>query len=185
MTSGNEHRRPPVDPRVAQTRALVLAAARQLLVEEGQEAVTPTRITEMTGISRSTIYRHWSDPLDIIFEASATDIDQAAFTPTGDVGNDLRSYLEALRDVLESPNGTLLATQIDRAEHSPAISETLRKVAELRRNLISDLIQHPAGDFGPQHALVVGPLIYQHFMARGEITGELIELTVNAYLQSR
>ena len=44
---------------------------------------------------------------------------------------------------------------------------------------------HPDDDFGPGHALVVGPLIYQHFMARDEITDELIELTVSAYLHSR
>lgn len=185
MEPDNEYRRPPVDPRVAQTRRLVLAAARQLLVEEGQEAVTPTRITEITGISRSTVYRHWSDPLDIIFEATATDIDQTAFTATGDVGTDLTRYLETLRDMLESSKGTLLATQIDRAEHNPAISETLRNVADLRRSLIGDLIQHPGDDFGPGHALVVGPLIYQHFMARDEITDELIELIVSAYLHSR
>ena len=185
MALDSKYRRPTVDPRVAQTRTLVLAAARQLLVTQGQEAVTPTRLSEITGISRSTIYRNWSDPLDIIFEATATDIDRAPFAPTGDVKTDLTLYLEALRDMLESSNGTLLATQIDRAEHNPATSETLRSIAKLRRNLICDLIQHPGDDFGPGHALVVGPLIYQHFMARDEITDELIELTVSAYLHSR
>lgn len=34
---------------------------------------TPTRLAELTGISHSTIYRHWNDPLDIAFEATAVD----------------------------------------------------------------------------------------------------------------
>lgn len=185
MTFGNDHRRPSVDPRVAQTRTLVLAAARQLLVEEGQEAVTPTRLAEVTGISRSTIYRHWNDPIDIIFEATSADIVTTQFTPTGDVETDLSLYLEELRDMLNSSHGTLLATQIDRAEHNPATSETLSSIADLRSALISDLMQHQGDDFGPAHALIVGPLIYEHFMARGEITRELIDLVVSAYLATR
>jgi len=185
MADDNGYRRPPVDPRVVQTRALVLAAARKLLVEEGQEAVTPTRLSEITGISRSTIYRHWSDPLDIIFEATATDTDQVSFTPTGDVGEDLTLYLGVLRKMLESQYAPLLATQIDRAGHDPVISETLQDIANRRRVLIGSLLQHPGDDFGPAHALIVGPLIYEHFMARREITDELIELIVSAYLHTR
>lgn len=185
MTTEKQHRRPPLDPRIVQTRQLVLAAARQLLLEEGQEAVTPTRLAEATGISRSTIYRHWSEPLDIIFEASGTDTDQAPFTATGDIESDLTSYLEALRDMLESPAGTLLATQIDRAEHNPAIAATFRNVAALRYSLISGLVQHPSDDFDREHALVVGPLIYQRFMARVGITDKFIETVVGAYMKSR
>ena len=176
---------PSMDPRVSQTRQLVLAAARQLLVEEGQEAVTPTRLAEMTGISRSTIYRHWNDPLDIIFEATATDTDQTPLTPSGDVRADLRLYLCSLRDMLESPGGTLLATQIDRAEHNPTIDETLQNIASLRRSHIGDLVEHPGDTFDSAHALIVGPLIYQRFMTRAPITDDLIDLIVDAYFTTR
>jgi len=170
---------------VSQTRKLVLAAAQQLLVDEGQEAVTPTRLAKMTGISRSTIYRHWSNPLDIIFEATATDINQATVTPTGDTRSDLTRYLQILRKMLDSPESALLATQIDRAEHDPSIAETLRSIATLRRTIIGDLVQHQGDDFSSAHALVVGPMIYQRFMARDEITDDLITLIVDAYLDTR
>ncbi len=185
MEAESAHRRPSEDPRVAQTRQLVLSAARTLLVEEGQESVTPTRLAELTGISRSTIYRHWNEPIDIVFEATAVDTRQPPFTPSGDPRTDLTGYLEVLRDMLESPYAKLLATQIDRAEHSPETVETLQVIATGRCELIRDLVKHPTDDFALEHALIVGPLIYQRFMAHGEISDELIALVVDAHLSTR
>ena len=185
METEPDHRRPSVDPRVTQTRQLVLSAAQTLLIEEGQESVTPTRLAELTGISRSTIYRHWDDPIDIVFEATAVDTSQPPFTPSGDPGRDLTRYLEAFRDMLESPYAKLLATQIDRAEHSPETVETLRAIATVRCELIRDLVQRPPDGFALEHALIVGPLIYQRFMAHDDISDELIALVVDAHLSTR
>lgn len=47
------------DPRLDATRTQALAAALTLLQEEGALAVTHAAISARTGISRSTLYRHW------------------------------------------------------------------------------------------------------------------------------
>lgn len=47
------------DPRLDATRSQALAAALTLLQEEGALAVTHAAISARTGISRSTLYRHW------------------------------------------------------------------------------------------------------------------------------
>lgn len=47
------------DPRLDATRTLALDAALFLLQEEGALAVTHAAISARTGISRSTLYRHW------------------------------------------------------------------------------------------------------------------------------
>jgi len=47
------------DPRLDATRSLALNAALVLLQEEGALAVTHAAISSRTGISRSTLYRHW------------------------------------------------------------------------------------------------------------------------------
>ncbi|MEA2022997.1 MAG: TetR/AcrR family transcriptional regulator [Actinomycetota bacterium] len=173
------------DPRIAWTRRRVLDATRQLLVEEGQEAVTPTRLAEMTGVSRSTIYRRWPEPNDIIFEAIADDTEAPPFTPSGGIRQDLTRYLEALREGLRGSHTGLLATRIDRAEHDPEVAKMLRTIAENRRVLIADLLEHPREEFSEAQALIVGPLMYQRFLAREEITDELIERIVDAYMQNR
>lgn len=182
MTTAEDYLRPRGDPRVAQTRELVLKAARDLLLSEGQDSVTPTRLTEITGISRSTIYRHWNDPGEIIFEATATDSQRAPFTPQGDVRKDLTAYLKALRDMLEGDQGSLLATQIDRSEHDEAASDTMERIAVGRRDLIRRLAQHPSEDFTTAHALLVGPLVFQRYLAREKISDELITEVVAAYM---
>jgi len=47
------------DPRLDATRTQALDAALTLLQEEGALAVTHAAISARTGISRSTLYRHW------------------------------------------------------------------------------------------------------------------------------
>ncbi len=47
------------DPRLIATRKLALDAALEILKEEGVLAVTHGSVSNATGISRSTLYRHW------------------------------------------------------------------------------------------------------------------------------
>jgi len=49
------------DPRLIATRTAVLDAALGILQDEGVLAVTHGAVSKVTGISRSTIYRHWAD----------------------------------------------------------------------------------------------------------------------------
>ncbi len=184
MNTETERQQEVTDPRIALTRQRVLDAARKLLIEEGQEVVTPTRLASLTGISRSTIYRRWPDPDDILFEAIADDTGAPPFAPSGDVRQDLTRYLEALREGLQAFHTGLLATRIDRAEHDPEVAEMLHTIAENRGDLIADLLQHPREEFAAAQALIVGPLMYQRFLAREEITDELIELIVDSYIQN-
>lgn len=182
MTADSKHIRPHEDARVTQTRKLVLQAAQQLLVDEGQDSVTPTRIAAVTGISRTTIYRQWKDPADIVFEATGVDTSSPPFTPSGDRRSDLVKYLNGFKEMLHSPQGTLLATQIERAEHHTAVANTMKTISSERAHLIHQLAQHAEPDFAEPHAALIGPLVFQRFMARKPITNTLIEAAVDAYL---
>ncbi len=55
----------PVDPRLHATRNHSLEAAQLLLQESGVLAVTHAAISAKTGISRSTLYRHWPNLEDL------------------------------------------------------------------------------------------------------------------------
>ena len=50
-----------LDPRLDATRSQALSTALRLLEEKGMMAVTHGAISGATGISRSTLYRHWPD----------------------------------------------------------------------------------------------------------------------------
>ncbi len=185
MNNGSDQAGSQTDPRAIRTKTQILAAARQLILDEGPDAVTPTRLSQITGIARSTIYRQWTQPADIIFEATAADTDAPPFTPSGDLERDLTAYLEALRTMLGTHQATLTATQIERAEHSPEAAELLSRVAADRRALIARLLGEDEHDFSEEHALIIGPLMFQRLLARQPISDKLIQLIVDAYVRTR
>ena len=80
-----------VDPRIDATRNLSLEAALSLLQEKGVLAVTHAAISRETGISRSTLYRHW--PL-------LQDLRNAAFARAAKAEVDPRPVHGPLRDDL-------------------------------------------------------------------------------------
>jgi AcrR family transcriptional regulator len=51
----------PEDPRLTATRNQALDAAQSILQDEGVLAVTHASVSARTGISRSTLYRHWPE----------------------------------------------------------------------------------------------------------------------------
>lgn len=55
----------PVDPRLDATRSHSLEAALELLQDKGVVAVTHGAVSARTGISRSTLYRHWPKLQDL------------------------------------------------------------------------------------------------------------------------
>lgn len=174
-----------IDPRVIKTRMLVLAAARDLLADEGAAAVTPTRLAKETGISRSTIYRNWADPAEIVLDAVADEGARPPFEPTGDLRRDLTAYLVLLRNGLGMPHTRLLATRIEQAERDPDMAETIRASNANIRNLMAEILGQTPEQFSEVHSLLVGPLFFQRFLAREPITDELIELVVDAYFTTR
>lgn len=51
----------PEDPRLTATREHALDSALKILLEDGVLAVTHGSVSKATGISRSTLYRHWPE----------------------------------------------------------------------------------------------------------------------------
>ncbi|MEM9747270.1 MAG: TetR/AcrR family transcriptional regulator [Actinomycetota bacterium] len=83
-------------PREA-TLELVLTAAFRLLIDEGAHAITAQRIHQETGIARTTIYRHWPEPADLIrtmFDRAVAGRGIPAFT--GDLRSDLQIAVDSL-----------------------------------------------------------------------------------------
>ena len=73
----------------------MLTAALELLLTEGVAALTAQRLHQVTGVSRSTIYRHWPTPDDVL--AALIDVAPSPRrTPSGDLARDLRAEVDAL-----------------------------------------------------------------------------------------
>jgi AcrR family transcriptional regulator len=91
------------DPRIEQTRQLVLAATLELMAEHGSAAITIERIAERSGVARSTIYRRWPDLPRLYFEAFRQLRSRDAHPPTGELAVDLANYIHDTAAHLNDP----------------------------------------------------------------------------------
>ncbi len=117
----------------AETAVVVLTAALDLLLAEGGSALTAQRLHQVTGVSRSTIYRHWPTPTDVL--AALIDVAPGAErTLTGDVVRDVHAEVDALCDRLrDKPVGAFLQALVAVAASDPA-------AVALRQRYLDDLV---------------------------------------------
>src|SRR3569833_2034985 len=93
------------DPRAVRSRDAILAAARDLLRDHGPAAVTHQRVAERAGVGRATVYRHWSNP-DQLLLAAMGGTDMPFFRePSSPVREWLRGELRRLSDGRARPGG--------------------------------------------------------------------------------
>ena len=93
------------DPRVAGNRAAVQNAALQVLSSEGAAGLSVDRLAAVSGVSRSTIYRHWPDMRTLVAAAfeeimhhSGGDLIEPGGDPSAALLDYLRDYARRLND---------------------------------------------------------------------------------------
>ncbi len=123
----------PAGP-AAGTTEVVLSAALGLVLTEGGPALTAQRLHQVTGVSRSTIYRHWPTPTTVL---SAL-IDVAPEAPrslSGDPTVDAHRAVDDLCDRLrDKPVPAFLQALVAMAHSDP-------EAAALRQRYVDDLAE--------------------------------------------
>jgi AcrR family transcriptional regulator len=175
---------PPTDPRSTRSRAAILTAARALLLREGPAAVTHQRVAQEAGVGRATVYRHWSQPEQLVL-ATMADSDLPFFhNPVTPVRPWLRDQLRALGTELELPEviavsltlmqGAIWSPQIaEQRDHSTAtVTSRLRAALELATTTGEMTTTTTPEDAA---AMLLGPMVYRTSMQAGHITDDLID----------
>ncbi len=122
------------DPRAVRTRTKILDAACAVVSENGVSATTMGAIAARAGISRSTLYRHWSD-LDDLITASIENIAPDRPRHPGDNPLDeLRQLIGGLGAGLRSGAwAQVAATLAEAAERDPALARVHGSYVRSRR----------------------------------------------------
>lgn len=180
------------NPRTTRVRQIVIDAATSLFFEEGHRAVTPQRVSQMTGVARSTIYRHWPDRETLLRDTiDVIVLPHATLEVTGELGVDLETALHALRRRLDRrPVRTVFSALLEHADRSrtlvPAQRRFVAGVLAPLREIVDGAVERGELDLSVSAdeaaAQLAGPLLQQHVMVRTRITDELIAATVRGFL---
>jgi AcrR family transcriptional regulator len=183
----------PRDARVERTVAKVLAAAHRLLETEGLASVTFGRVSRETGVSRTTLYRHWSGPSELISQAWATVAPSNLVPRTADLEADLVAVFRAIRDVVESSTmRRSLPALLVAAQRDPVISSLHVQFVRDRRQPIVDRLRSAIAD-GQISAdadaellvdLLSGPIFYRQLLRRMRTSDDDVSAMVAAALAS-
>ncbi|MDI3243146.1 TetR/AcrR family transcriptional regulator [Arthrobacter sp. AL08] len=123
--------RPQAGSRESEIRLQVLNAASDLVDRLTYDEVTIDAVARASGVSKSTLYRHWPSRRVLVLEAYTYKTNLVTHVEdTGDVGHDLYAYLVALSRCLDegetaSTVANLLAEAIRNAEFSRLYRQTL------------------------------------------------------------
>jgi TetR/AcrR family transcriptional regulator, regulator of autoinduction and epiphytic fitness len=179
-------RRRRVDPRVAETRRIVTETTLDLIAEVGFEGTTVELIAERSGVSRTTIYRHWPDPSVLYLEAFDPPSDQLRPPrPTGDVVRDLRDYIQHVADRLNDNRfAAALTAQIDKSRRDPAYRTAHLQYAVARNEHSVNIFRAgvEAGqlrsDLDPLHEtdLILSFLVYQRLIRHRVLDEQLVTI---------
>lgn len=176
LEPGAQSKRQRPGGRSARVREAVRRATLELLAEEGFGAITLPAVARRAGVNKTTVYRWWSSPLELVqealsgFEALALpDIDTGSWE--GDVEAFVRARLRLIRDPMAAgilraviamgrPDATL-AEWVDRF-WKPLEREWR---SPIERAIERGELEASARDV-PLIELVAGPLLLSHLATR-------------------
>ncbi len=168
------------DPRVTRNRAAVHAAALQLLSSDGVVGLTVDRLADVSGVSRSTIYRHWPDMPGLIVAAFDEVVHERAddVPLTGDTAADLLAYLRDYARRLNDPTYTSVIIAIIEwswrdgefaDEHARTFADNRSRAAAVLRAGVSSGQLRRNLDIGQGVEDVVAPFLYRRLVLRRTI----------------
>jgi AcrR family transcriptional regulator len=171
----------------------VLEAARRLLVEEGADAVTALRVSEATGIARTTIYRHWPDREELLRDTIALEETEPQVELTGNTRADLIALLTFMGEQIGKRRGArMMAVALDRSglrgeAGGPHREMVSRRMDPLRAVIAAgvDSGDLPAAlDVDGAVARLAGPPFFRAVLLRQPISAEFVTAVVDDFLAS-
>jgi len=177
------------DKRVERSKAKVLSETYRQLAQSGIGGVSIDEVSRISGISKTTIYRHWPSRSALLIDACSRLGSAPDLPDTGSLRGDLRALLARLADQLQTANwSSVYPSIIDAAERDPEINtmqaalhkafmapfETVIERAKAKGEIPSDRVT------ANLIATLVGPFFFRRWFSKEEIDTHFI----NAIIES-
>lgn len=184
-----------VDPRVARSRARIVTAATELLVESGPRGVTVDAIAERSGVAKTTIYRHWPSINDLLIDVIHANVPD--LTPTvleTDCEAALRSVMHQVAHRFADPDWVRIVPSLVALGHEfPEVADLMRSDRFERMGPIAELIDQgvaegalpPGLDATRATQLLIGPLFFAMIMGDVDDLAALADVVVDRLFAAR
>jgi AcrR family transcriptional regulator len=181
------------DPRINRTRAAVHRCGLDLLFESGTEGITHAALAAATGMSRTTLYKHWPTRVELLIDICNQIELRHSTAPTGDTRADLVAMINEVAASLREPHirrafSALLAqaqSDPDALEVSKALTgDGLADLATILDAAIA--AGNVPSDIDPQEVAgrLIGPVLFAALVTHRETTTDDVEAVVDAWLAS-
>lgn len=170
----------------------MLDAAATLMTDHGLAATTVDAIRDRSGVSKTTIYKHWPNRLCVAIDAFAERLALDASPPdTGSLRSDLLEQIRRVSAFYASPVGSVFAQLLASSLQDPVASEWLQaRFMDSRRHGIHELWDRAVsrgevrGDTDPEIALdlVFGPVMWRLTSGRRPLRTDETEMIVDTVL---
>lgn len=180
-----------VDPRIERTRAVVLAAAVEVISDLGFSGATIDAISRRSGVARSTIYRHWSTRSDLLLDAVRALLDRVDLLESTELRSDLISIATFLsKSLTTEPTGTIVASLIAEARRDEEVAQLHRRFVTQRLGTVARMIEAAIerGDLPPETVPasmatdLAAPIFFKALAMRETPEPEWIESLVDRWI---
>jgi AcrR family transcriptional regulator len=181
------------DKRVERSRSTVLAETYRQLSEGGIGGVSIDAISRRSGVSKTTIYRHWPSRSALLVDACARFGAPAAVPETGSLRGDLLTLLISLANALGGTTWSKAYPSIlDAAERDPEVAAVQSALHRAFMAPFEAVIERAKGNGEPALpnratneivASLVGPFFFRRWFSREPIDVELAERIIDGVLK--
>lgn len=197
MTSPDEHMRAPAEPaspRARRSRSKLLRAATELLADAGPRAVTVDAVAELSGVAKSTLYRHWASRDELLVDVVRSNVPELSIPDLAD------GFEVALRRLIGDTAATLADAEWSRIVPAmmslrtsmPELAEFVEADRLSKEEVLEAVLAHgiaegalPADiDVLDSSTLLFGPLVFTAIMGDHDRLEHLADVIVDRFLAS-
>jgi AcrR family transcriptional regulator len=184
---------PPVyaDRRVQRSKDLVLAETYKLLSEGGIGGVSIDEVSRRSGVSKTTIYRHWPSRSALLMDACSKIGNEPVAPDTGSLKGDLSALLNGLAHELKTARWTsVVPSIIDAAERDPELAKLHATIQASFRKPFMAVIERgkkngemkTSQDTSEIVASILGPFFYRRWFSGEKMDDRFVKTIIRNVL---
>ena len=177
---------------VGKSKKAVLAATYQLLTKSGLGGVSVDEVARLSGVAKTTIYRHWPPRESLLLDACSQLSSRPPVPDTGRLLTDLETLASGAAVRLQQPCSTVMPSIIDAAERDKDLAELQSRIHTQMRGAFRGRDRAGSGTRGtvsiPRYARVGGfdsrADLYRRFFSRERLDEAFSKQVVNRTLRN-